>query len=248
MPNVELIYDAECPNVEAAREQLRQAFRNIGLAPAWQEWDRESPTSPAHARQYGSPTILVDGRDVGGEAPRDSANCCRVYSSSETGLQRVPSVDAIATALSNSAANSGTGAGWRSWLAVLPAAGIALLPKITCPLCWPVYAGLLSSVGLGFLTQTVYLLPVTEAFLAVALAALGFRARQRRGWGPFAAGLVAATLVIGGKFVFDADSVLYAGIGLLIAASLWNTWPVRNRGRAAAATNQACCRPEKNVP
>lgn len=243
MPNVELIYDAECPNVEAARAQLRQAFREIGQAPAWQEWDREAPATPAHARRYGSPTILVDGRDVAGEIPRDAANRCRVYLSDQTGLQRVPTVEAIATALANGAANSGTG--WRSWLAVLPAAGIALLPKITCPLCWPAYAGLLGSIGLGFLTQTVYLLPLTVIFLVVAVAALGFRAQRRRGYGPFLTGLVAAAVVIAGKFVFGSDPSMYGGIALLIGASVWNTWPIRDRRSVSGATHGMCCCPQK---
>lgn len=27
--------------------------------------------------------------------------------------------------------------GWRGHLAVLPGIGVALLPKLTCPACWP---------------------------------------------------------------------------------------------------------------
>ena len=59
-----------------------------------------------------------------------------------------------------------------------------LLPKLFCPLCWPLYAGIVSSVGLGFLIGTAYLLPITSAFLMLTLAVLGFLARQRRGYGP----------------------------------------------------------------
>ncbi len=43
---------------------------------------------------------------------------------------------------------------------------------------WPAYAGLLSSVGLGFLISAKYLLPLTVVFLIFALAALGFRAKN----------------------------------------------------------------------
>ncbi len=178
MPSVELIYDASCPNVDAARKQLRQAFQELGQPPAWQEWDREAPSSPAYARQYGSPTILVDGKDVSGASHSDGADCCRVYRSEHGGLQKVPPVESIASALRNSARSKGTGS-LRSWLAILPAAGIAMLPKLACPACWPAYAGLLGSIGLGFLMKTVYLLPLTVAFLIVAVGALGFRARNR---------------------------------------------------------------------
>ena len=39
---------------------------------------------------------------------------------------------------------------WKRSLSVLPGVGISLLPKLSCPLCWPAYAGLLSSVVPNF--------------------------------------------------------------------------------------------------
>src|SRR5215831_11945154 len=50
---------------------------------------------------------------------------------------------------------------WRRTAAVLPGIGVALMPKLICPLCWPAYAGLLSAVGLGFLINSRNLLIVT---------------------------------------------------------------------------------------
>jgi len=226
MPKVELIYDAECPNVEAAREQLRRAFRVVGQAGVWQEWNRGDCSSPPYARRFGSPTILVNCQDVAGAVPSEGADCCRVYQSERNGLQGVPPVDVITTALRNTALQNGSGR-WRSWLIVTSAVGVAMLPKLACPVCWPAYAGLLSSIGLGFLTETTYLLPLTTAFLAVAVGALGFRAQKRRGLGPFVAGLLAAMIVIVGKFEFESDPAMYSGVVLLIGASIWNTWPTR---------------------
>jgi hypothetical protein len=238
MSKVELIYDAACPNVEAARQQLRRAFQELGQPPAWQEWDRGAPSSPAHARQYGSPTILVDGKDVSGASPSDGADSCRVYRSKHDGLQRVPPIEAIVSAMRNSAGSKGVGS-LRSWLAVMPAVGVAMLPKLACPACWPAYAGLLSSIGLGFLTKTAYLLPLTVAFLIVAVEAIGFRARNRHGFGPFLIGLAAALVVVVGKFQFESDPAMYTGIALLIAASVWNTWPKRNKAVSCPACAQA---------
>ena len=57
---------------------------------------------------------------------------------------------------------------WRRSAAVLPGIGIALMPKLICPLCWPAYAGLLSAAGLGFLINSTNLLIVTASFLIVA--------------------------------------------------------------------------------
>jgi hypothetical protein len=92
----------------------------------------------------------------------------------------------------------------------------------------PAYAGLISSVGLGFLMKTAHLLPLTIAALALAVAALGFRANRRRRYGPFVLGLVAAVGLVVGKFVLDSDVTVYASIAALVGASLWNSWPKKS--------------------
>jgi mercuric ion transport protein len=84
-------------------------------------------------------------------------------------------------------------------------------------------------VGLGFLLETVYLLPLTVFFLALAVAALGFRARRRRGYGPLVVGVVAAGAMVLGKFSLEADVAVYGGVAALIGASLWNSWPVKTK-------------------
>ncbi|MFQ5740199.1 MAG: MerC family mercury resistance protein [Acidobacteriota bacterium] len=104
---------------------------------------------------------------------------------------------------------------------------VSVLPVGICPVCWPVYAGLLSSFGLGFLLETAYLLPLTLALLAAAVAGLAYRARTRRGFGPLGLGLVASLAIVSGRFAAAIDPIVYVGIGLLIAAGLWNAWPKR---------------------
>jgi hypothetical protein len=99
MRTIELIYDQDCPNVDAARAVLRQALHRAGLAVEWKEWDRGDPESPEYTRQYGSPTILVDGRDVAGAGTESDANCCRVYSRPDGRLNGVPEADAVLQAL-----------------------------------------------------------------------------------------------------------------------------------------------------
>jgi len=114
---------------------------------------------------------------------------------------------------------------WRSSLATLPGIAFGLLPKVTCPACWPAYASVFTSLGLGFLLDVRWLFPATTAFLIMAVAALGFRARRRRGFGPLLVGVGAAAIVLGGKFALGIDSAMYAGLPLLVGASIWNTWP-----------------------
>jgi hypothetical protein len=115
----------------------------------------------------------------------------------------------------------------RKVIPIIPAIGVALLPKLACPACWPAYAGLLSALGLGFLISAQYLLPLTGFFLALAVATLAWRARARRGYGPMWLGVAASAAVMIGKFLLDSNVAMYAGIGLLVAASVWNCWPRR---------------------
>ncbi len=116
---------------------------------------------------------------------------------------------------------------WKQSLAVLPGVGVSLLPKLMCPMCWPAYAGTVSALGLGFLISTKYLAPLTAAFLAITAGALGFRASCRHGYGPLCLGLLAAAVILTSKFYVDAAPAAYAGVGLLIAASVLSSWPLR---------------------
>ena len=128
---------------------------------------------------------------------------------------------------------------WKQTLVIIPGIGVSLLPKLARPLCWPAYASLLASVGLGFLISAKYLLPLTAAFLVLAVGALAFRARKRRGYGPFLAGLIAAAGVLVGKFEWESSLMVYGAISLLIGASMWNAWPRRSAANIAI-TCPAC--------
>ncbi len=221
MLTVELIYDTDCPNVKEARAQLLCAFAEAGLSPRWHERDRSAPESPTYARVYGSPTILVNGQDVIDASSSAGNDCCRIYLDKNGRLRGAPSVEMLVSALlrANEVASLDTRVGvtqhrssWRNTLAVLPGIGVALFPKLTCPACWPAYAGLLSSLGLRFINYTPYLLPLTILFLILAVASLGYRAKYCRGYKPFIVGVLAAAIVIVGKFVFVSDLAMEASL------------------------------------
>jgi hypothetical protein len=131
-----------------------------------------------------------------------------------------PSVEAVAAALKPPRLVAG-----RSALSALPALSAALLPVGVCPACWPLYAGVLGVLGLGFLIEEQYLLPLAAALLLAALWTLAHNAAARRGYGPLAAGVLAALLILFGKFVLASAVVVYAALTVLLAASLWNVWP-----------------------
>ncbi len=140
--------------------------------------------------------------------------------------------------------NDKTPSGRRGAWAAIPAVAVALLPNLTCPACWPAYAGLLSALGVPMLMNNAVLLPLTIVGMAVAVGLMAFRAQRRRGFGPFAVGLPAAVMVVMGKFVFVSEGLTYGGILLLLGASFWNVWPRRPVAKAACS---ACAPPAKLV-
>ena len=75
-PRVELVYFSGCPHVDAARAALRTALGAAGLPLAWQEWDQTAPTAPTHVQRLGSPTVLIDGRDVTGVGAFSAGLAC----------------------------------------------------------------------------------------------------------------------------------------------------------------------------
>jgi hypothetical protein len=151
----------------------------------------------------------------------------------------VPPVPRIAAALRNGGASAPagwvrTGPGWRRFLAALPGGGAALLPVGTCPACWPAYAGILGPLGLAFLLESSYLLPVTIGLLGLAVFSLAFRPTARRGYGPLVLGLASVCFILVFKFAYLFDQLVYAGLFGLVAASAWNAWP-----KSRSATG--CC-------
>ncbi|HHH27760.1 MAG TPA: MerC domain-containing protein [Polyangiaceae bacterium] len=224
---VELIWQRDCPSVAVARQNLMRAFSIAGVPARWREWCVDEESCPEHARALGSPSVLVDGVDVAAH-PVDHGRSCRLDHAADGALLPAPSADVIAAALRSLdqlPPSGGDRLSWRRVAAAAPALGVALLPKIACPACWPAYAGVLSSLGVSFLIDARYLFALTVAFLALALSFLGFRAPRRRGYGPLALGLIASTLLLIGKFCFESDPAMFSGVGILMIASLWNSWP-----------------------
>ena len=237
---VELIYDAACPNVASARSLLIRAFSLTGVSARWREWERSSPDCPESARCYGSPTILVNGRDVADSTPVAGSGACRVYPDGNGGLSRTPPLDSICYALRNAPAGKPPGR-WQSLVASSPAVGVALLPKLTCPLCFPAYAALLGAVGVDFINYTPYLLPLTAIFLVIAVAVLARQSRRTGNYAALTLGIGAAVLVLTGKFHADSDWLANGGIALLVAAVF-----VGSRMKPSSFNSCPACAPGRN--
>ncbi len=128
----------------------------------------------------------------------------------------------------------------------IPGVVAALLPNVTCPACWPVYAGVLSSLGLGFLMQGDYFYLVVGVLLAFSLFSLFYKAKSRHGLGPFLLGCLATATILSGKLYLTYNYVLYTGAAILIAASLWNNWPKRKAVKLTDRADNPIC-PNCNI-
>lgn len=243
---VELIYDADCPNVIQARALLIEAFTRTGISERWLEWERSAPDCPAYAKRYGSPTILIDGQDVAEAGAVSGSGACRVYSDGAGRLSGIPPLEAVCAALLDKAAplKSSSRGRWQTLVAAFPALGVAFLPKLVCPLCFPAYAAILSALGLEFIDYTPYLVPLTATFLAIVIAVLTFQARRTGNTSGLLAGAAASIMVLAGKFYFESTAVATAGVILLIIAIV-----LGNRSRSnATATCPACVVGGGNLP
>jgi hypothetical protein len=78
-----------CPLADAARTNLEQALSDCGIG-GFRTVDLLDPETPDELRGWGSPTILVNGVDVGGQDKGNGVGC-RIY----PGIEKVPSTAEI---------------------------------------------------------------------------------------------------------------------------------------------------------
>jgi hypothetical protein len=83
-----------CPLADAARTNLEQALSDCGIS-GYRTVDILDPETPEELRGWGSPTILVNGVDVGGQDKGNGVGC-RIY----PGAEKVPSAAEIAARIS----------------------------------------------------------------------------------------------------------------------------------------------------
>ncbi len=90
---VQLLFFEGCPHVDPARRVLRRALESAGLGEVVvEEMDVDAASTPVDFREWGSPTILIDGVDIAGERG-PSGRSCRLYENA--GQAGVPSKDLI---------------------------------------------------------------------------------------------------------------------------------------------------------
>ncbi len=241
MPLIELIYDGSCPNFGKAKENIYKAMEKTGIVAEIREWERGAKESPGYVRDYGSPTILLDGRDVSQSSAPEVADDGRVYPGAKANRVEIPSVDIIVTALLEAAgdinkpparSNSKPDEKTKKGLAAVAPFGIAALVPFACPACWPAYIGLMASLGIGVTGVEKYLFPLTAILMLVALSPLFIKGKATNNYGPFYLGAFAAIVTLVGMFAIIFEPLQYAGIALLVTASVWNFRIVKKESSA----------------
>lgn len=235
---IELIYDPDCPNVDAARSVLSQAIADSGVEEQWLEVNRSDPSVPSYAQGFGSPTVLVNGVDVAGTEEMGGANSCRVYATADGAFQSAPPVELVVAALRQNVVSEVEKKGAaKGLLSVMPVLGAVLLPGVSCPACWPAYVALLGSIGIGFVDYSPYLFPLTFLMLTVAFLAMSFTARSQCFYWPLVLAFVGSSLVLFGRFYLESSAVLWAGVVLLIFVGFWQLFHKRKRSFSGECCN-----------
>lgn len=153
---IQLLYFEGCPNLESARAAIRDAIAAERIDEVIEEIDVESPTAPDSVRGWGSPTILIDGKDVTGSS-RATGSSCRLYANG------APPVDEIRARLVDARSVS-AGASGRAMLPMLGAISAAIAASSCC-----IAPSALAVVGLS----GAALAPYRLYFLAATGVALG---------------------------------------------------------------------------
>lgn len=191
---VQLVYFPGCPHVDAARALLRR----IGVP--FEEVDTSSRSAPELLRGWGSPTILVNGRDVAGGS-RTSGDSCRLY---ENGAP-TPTEEQIRAALAPSSRGDA--------VLVVGAAGSASAAAVAGFMALACCAGpaVVAFLGVGGAVMAAALEPWRPWLLGFSILALSFG--FWRSYRPRPAGTVCP--ISAGRVV---RTILWSSVAVVVAA------------------------------
>lgn len=239
MIKIELIYDADCPNADKARANIKKALLNLPITNKWTEWERTQKSAPIYVQHYGSPTILIDGSPIGKDGVNEEGNSCSIYLDEHGVMSRIPSVNQIRKVIQEGILKRKT----QSTIGIISSSGasvLALIPAISCPLCWPAYTALLSALGVGFFNYSPYLISILIALIGFVSFFMWRDYRSHNRILPFFLALIGGTLVIIAKIIYPNDTLIYTGIASLIIASIVNIFYVKKMNKKLLQQCESC--------
>lgn len=96
---IRFLYYEECPSHEEALERLRKVLDEEGIRADIEVVRVETTEQAKRLRFPGSPTILVNGRDIDPPSNAQYALTCRAYQLEDGRISPLPSVEMIRGAL-----------------------------------------------------------------------------------------------------------------------------------------------------
>lgn len=102
---------------------------------------------------------------------------------------------------------------------IVPALVVAILPK--CPLCFAAYLSAFGLFGISPLQYGSWILPLTIFFSTVTVAIFFRQAKRNDEYISFFLSLIGLTLISVGKFYFENNLLMYAGIAILFISAAW---------------------------
>jgi mercuric ion transport protein len=216
---IQLLTFPGCPNAGLARQRLQAAISEMGLDASICEVDVSAPRTPKRLRGWGSPTILIDGRDVGAGGPCAVGGSCRIYRELSA-ISGAPSVDVIRAGL-EAARSRGE---HRGVLAALPAAVASLLPALACPACLGPFVSVLSAFGIGIAVASDVYAFVLFGTLLIGVVGAVLSTRVHRSPWPLLLTLFGSFAVFAGSVVVIEASLQWLGFPLIVAGAAWSLW------------------------
>ncbi len=121
----------------------------------------------------------------------------------------------------------------KRWGDVMSGTGTVLLSLLSCsicPLCLPLYAGLLSLIGLEIAEINHIFFPFMIAFATFTLGFMAYQIQTHHSkWTPFMTASAASLGMIGSAYL-GFEYLLYAFLALFMGSVLWNKRSLTHEG------------------
>lgn len=106
----------------------------------------------------------------------------------------------------------------------------SLLSCAACPMCLPIYAGLLSLVGVELTEINSYFLPIMIGFACVTLTLMAYQIHTHSGsWRPFSLA-IGALIGMGATTLMGFEYLLYLCAAFFIGSVIWNKLSLTHKG------------------
>ncbi|MDI9637495.1 MerC domain-containing protein [Kamptonema cortianum] len=107
---------------------------------------------------------------------------------------------------------------------------ISLLSCAACPLCLPIYAGLLSLIGIELAEVHEFFFPIMMIFALLTIGFMAYQIYHHHGkWSPLALATAAAIGMASSAFM-GYEYLLYACLALFMGSVFWNKKNLVHKG------------------